>query len=91
MLFKQFFIGLVILLLILSYCCEGQNEIRNAVRAKTNRKFNEGKQSIARGKQTIRRAKNRAKAPFKHVGTKIQKKYRNTRRKIQAIENVIQS
>lgn len=91
MLFKHFIIGLILILLILSYYCEGQNEIRNAVKAKTNRKINESKQSIQRGKQAIRRAKNRAKAPFKQAGAKIGKKYHNTRRKIHAIGDIIQS
>lgn len=59
---------------------EGQNEIRNAVKAKTNRKIKEGKQAIRR-----------AKKPFKKVGAKIRGKYQNTRRKINAIEDIIQS
>ena len=84
MLFKHFFLALIVFLLIFSYISEGQNEIRNAVKAKTNRKIKEGKKTIQRGKQTIRR-------PFKKAGAKIRGKYRNTRRKIQAIEEIIQS
>jgi hypothetical protein len=37
---------LVIILLIISYCCEAQNEIRNAVKAKANRKIKEGKRKF---------------------------------------------
>ncbi len=81
----------VIIFLILSYCCDAQNEIRNAVKAKTNRKINDGKRKIQRGKQAVRRVKDQAKAPFRQVGTKINRKYENTRRKINAIEDVIHS
>lgn len=87
MLFKHIFLVLIVLLLIFSYVSEGQNEIRNAVKAKTNRKIKEGKKVVQRGKQTIRRAK----TPFKKAGAKIRGKYQNTRRKIQAIEEIIQS
>jgi iron-sulfur cluster repair protein YtfE (RIC family) len=91
MLPSRFLLYSVIILLILSYCCEAQNEIRNAVKTKTNRKINEGKKKIQRGKQAVRRVKDQAKAPFNQAGEKIDRKYQNTRRKIHAIEDVIKS
>jgi len=81
----------VIILLIISYYCEAQNEIRNAVKAKANRKIKEGNKKIETGKQAVRNVKNRARAPNDRTNAKINKKYQNTRRKIHAIEDVIQS
>lgn len=81
----------IIILLILIYCCDAQNEIRNAVKTKTNRKINEGKKKIQRGKQKARKVKKIVREPFDRAGAKINRKYQNTRKKIEAIENIIQS
>jgi hypothetical protein len=74
----------IIILLIISYCCEVQNEIRNAVKAKTKRK-------LQKGKQAFRNVKNRARAPIHRTNKNINRKYQKTRRKFQAIEDIIQS
>lgn len=91
MLLSRLLFHFLIILLLISYCCEGQQEIRKAIQAKKNRKIKEGKQKIQRGKQVVQHAKNQAKAPFDRAGTKINQKYQNTRRKINAIEDVIKS
>ncbi len=74
----------IIILLIISYCCEAQNEIHTAVKAKTKRK-------LQKGKQAFRYVENRARAPIDRTNKNINRKYQNTRRKIQATEGIIQS
>jgi iron-sulfur cluster repair protein YtfE (RIC family) len=91
MLLSRILLYFLIIILLISYCCEAQQEIRKAVRAKTNRKIKEGKKKIHQGQQAVQRVKNQAKAPFDRAGAKINGKYQNTRRKIEAIENIIQS
>lgn len=81
----------VVILLMLSYCCQAQNEIRNAVKTKTNRKIKEGQKKIQRGKQAVRKVKKVVREPFDRTGAKITRKYQTARRKIQAIEEIIQS
>jgi F0F1-type ATP synthase membrane subunit b/b' len=91
MLSTRILLCFLIILLIMSYCCECQEEIRKAIRAKKNRKIKEGKQKIQRGKQAARRVKNQAKVPIDRATAKVNKKYQNARRKTQAIENIINS
>lgn len=91
MLLSRIFIYILTLLFLINYRCEAQHEIRNAIKNKTNRKINEGKTNIQRGKQTIQDIKNQVKKPLDRTNTKINKKYQNTRRKMHQIENIIKS
>ncbi|UJR20326.1 hypothetical protein I4U23_023457 [Adineta vaga] len=91
MLLSRLLFCLVLIVVLLSYCSEAQNEIRNAVRAKTDRKINDGKRKVQRGKQAVETVKNQARQPFDRAGAKVNKKYQNTRRKVHQIENVIKS
>ena len=91
MLTSRMILYFLIILLILSYCCESQNEIRKAVRAKYYRKMHEGKAKFHRGRKTFRRAKHRAKAPFNRVYAKTNRKYQNAKRKMQAMAHIINS
>ncbi|CAF1629661.1 unnamed protein product [Adineta ricciae] len=91
MLLSRLLFCLVIIVLLLSYCCEAQQEIRKAMRAKTDRKIKEGKRKIQRGQQAVETVKNQARQPFARANTKINRKYENTRRKVHQIENVIKS
>jgi hypothetical protein len=91
MLPTRMIIYFIIILLIISYCCEAQHEFRNAAKAKANRKVNEANRKIQRGKEAVRNVKNQARAPFDRAGANINQKYENTRRKIEQIEQVIRS
>ena len=91
MLLSRLLFCLVIMVLLLSYSCEAQQEIRKAMRAKTDRKIKEGKRKIQRGQQAVETVKNQARQPFDRAGAKINRKYENTRRKVHQIENVIKS
>lgn len=91
MLSSRIFIYLLIISLILSYCCEAQQEIRKAIKAKKNRKVKETKGKIQKGKQAAQHVKDEAAAPFRQAGQKVNTKYRNTQRKINAIGDVIKS
>ena len=82
---------LLIIVSILTFCCLGQNEIRNAVKTKVNRKYKEGEQRIEEMKDDARRVKQQVTAPFQQAGQKVRKKYRNSRRKITQIKQVINS
>ncbi|UJR20325.1 hypothetical protein I4U23_023456 [Adineta vaga] len=84
MLISRLVICFIVIFLLVSYCCDAQQEIRKAVRAKKNRKIKEGKQAI-------QRVKNQVRAPLDRAGAKINKKYQNTRRKVQQIEDIINS
>jgi hypothetical protein len=72
---------LILLLLNNSLC---QNEIRNAVKTKYNRKTHAGKQVIHNVQDKTRGSINRA-------NTKIKRKQQNAKRKINAINQVIKS
>ncbi len=84
MLLSRIILCLLCLLLLLNCYCEGQNEIRNAVKAKKNRKIKEGKQII----QPVR---DRTRGAIDRTDAKINKKYQNTKRKSNAIKNIINS
>ncbi|CAF1044117.1 unnamed protein product [Adineta steineri] len=75
---------LLSIFLLLNCYCQGQHEIRNAVRTKTNRKMNEGKQSI-------HRVKDKTRGTIDRTDAKINRKHRNAKRKMHAIKNVINS
>ncbi|CAF1430913.1 unnamed protein product [Didymodactylos carnosus] len=76
--------SLLISLLLVNYRCEAQGEIRQAVRDKTNRKINEGKQDV-------RYVKNRARAPVDRANAGINRKTQNTKRKMKQIKQVMDS
>ncbi|CAF0883200.1 unnamed protein product [Rotaria sordida] len=61
-----------------------QNEIRNAVKTKTNRKINEGKQDA-------RYVKDKTRETIDRTDAKINRKQKSARRKMHAIKNIINS
>lgn len=81
----------ILIILFINCFTFGQQEIRQAIKAKKNRKFNETKTKIEHGKQHVHDATNQIRAPINRVNNNVQNKYKNTRRKIQAIENIIKS
>ncbi len=84
MLFLRVTLCLMLILLLLNSYCECQNEIRNAVKTKTNRKINKGKQGVQHVKDKTRGTIDRADA-------KINRKNQNAKRKINAINQIIKS
>jgi cellobiose-specific phosphotransferase system component IIA len=91
MLTSRIILYLLIILLIISYYCEAQQEIRKAIKAKKNRKVKAANKKIKQANQAIEHVKDEAKAPFVQAGAKINQKYENTRRKGHAIKEVIKS
>ncbi|CAF1142174.1 unnamed protein product [Rotaria sordida] len=75
---------ILIILLLLNCYCQGQNEIRNAVKTKTNRKINEGKQDA-------RYVKDKTRETIDRTDAKINRKQKSARRKMHAIKNIINS
>jgi hypothetical protein len=75
---------LMLILLLLNSYCECQQEIRNAIKTKTNRKINKGKQGVQHVKDKTRGTIDRADA-------KINQKNQNAKRKINAINQIIKS
>ncbi|CAF1021954.1 unnamed protein product [Rotaria sp. Silwood1] len=73
-----------IILLLLNCYCQGQNEIRNAAKAKANRKIN-------KGRQNVRFVKDRTRGKIDRTGAKINRKQKSTRRKMHVIKKVIRS
>ncbi|CAF3708556.1 unnamed protein product [Rotaria sordida] len=63
---------------------KSQNEIRNAVKTKTNRKINEGKQDA-------RYVKDKTRETIDRTDAKINRKQKSARRKMHAIKNIINS
>ena len=84
MLLSRFLLYFFVILLILNDYCQCQHEIRKAIKAKKNRKLNEGKQSVQYVQDKTRGAINRADA-------KINRKHQNAKRKMHAIKDVINS
>jgi hypothetical protein len=84
MLFSRFILYFCLIYLLLNNFCECQNEIRNAVKVKTNRK-------IKQGKEKVQHVKNKSRSTIDRTNTKINRKQENTKRKINAIGNVIKS
>ncbi len=75
---------LFLILFLLTCYCECQHEFRNAVKTKTNRKIN-------KGKQNIRYVKDKTHGAIQRTDQKINQKHQNAKRKMHGIKNVINS
>jgi thioredoxin-related protein len=84
MLPSRFLFCFLLILFLFNFGCEGQNEIRNAVKAKTNRKVN-------KGKQNVRFVKDKTRGSFDRADAKINRKQQNAKRKMNAIKTDINS
>ena len=91
MLTSRWIIYFILMLLLLNSFSFGQQEIRKAITAKKNRKVGEVKTKVERGKQHVHNATNQIRAPFDQANARVNQKFQNTRRKIQAIETIIKS
>jgi hypothetical protein len=84
MLPSRIILYLLLILLLMNYYCEGQNEIRKAVKAKANRKAD-------KGKENVRHVKDKTRGAVDRTDAKINRKHQNTKRKMNAIKHVIKS
>ncbi|CAF0811677.1 unnamed protein product [Rotaria sordida] len=84
MLSPRIILFILIILLLLNCYCQGRNEIRNAVKAKGNRKVNAGRQNV-------RLVKDKTRGKIDRTDAKINRKRKNTRRKMQVIKHIIKS
>ena len=85
------FIALLLVLLLLSETSDGQQEFRQAFRAKKNRKVQQGKKKIEGAQQRLEDGKNVIKQPIQRVTGKVTQKIKKSKKKIQAIEQIIKS
>lgn len=84
MLLSRLILCLLLILLLLNCYCEGQNEFRNAVKTKKNRKINEAKQNT-------KYVRDKTRGTIDRTDAKINRKTQNARRKTHAIKNIIKS
>ena len=75
---------LLLMVLLMNYCCSCQHEIRKAVKDKTNRKINEGQENV-------QYFKDKTRGSIDKTNDKINQKQQNAKRKTNAIKDVINS
>ena len=84
MLFFRVLLSLLLLMLLFNDLIQCQHEFRNAIKAKKNRKIQDGKENI-------QYVKDKTHGAFNRTENRINQKQKNARRKMNAIKDVINS